>query len=275
MLRWFSCALALLLAVPAAASAAEPTLTFRQGGETLTLTTSELLARADAGRITVPDDVAYGRTMHYRAVPVLSLLADAKLSPDEPIEVKALDGFVAQFPPGIFKGKGQDASRAYLAIEPPGDPWPTLEGKSQSAGPFYVVWLNPQASRIGSEYWPYQVASFESVLDPRARWPQIDLARTVPEKDPARRGLNVFIDNCFACHAINGGGESTVGPDLNLPMNPTEYFQPEALRAFIRDPEAVRTWPGRTMTGFEIDALSDEELDDLIAYLKAMSKQRG
>ena len=74
---------------------------------------------------------------------------------------------------------------------------------------------------------------------------------------------------------MNGGGESTLGPDLNMPMSPTEYFQPDALRLFLRDPEAVRSWPGRTMTGFEVDALSDEELDDLIAYLKAMARQRG
>lgn len=57
-------------------------------------------------------------------------------------------------------------------------------------------------------------------------------------------------------------------------MSPVEYFQPEALRTFLRDPEAVRTWPGRTMTGFEVDALSDEELDDLIAYLGARTRQR-
>lgn len=275
MPRWLLCAFIFLVTAPATAWAAEPTLTLKQGDNTLSLTTSQLLARPDVTALTVPDDVAYGRTMHYRAVPVLPLITEAKLSPDEPIEVKALDGFVAQLPPGIFKAGGPQAAQAYLAIEPPDALWPKLPGKSQSAGPFYVVWLNPKASGIGSEFWPYQVASFESVLDPRARWPQINVASTVPKNDPARRGLDVFIENCFACHMMNGGGESTVGPDLNLPMNPTEYFQPEALRALIRDPEAVRTWPARAMTGFEVDALSDEELDDLIAYLKAMTKQRG
>ena len=274
MVRWLLSAFICLAAVPVTAWAADPTLTFKTGDRVLTLTTPQLLARPDVVSITVPKDVAYGRTMHYRAVPMVPLITEAKLSLDEPIEIKALDGFVAQFPAGLFK-KGRDAAEPYLAIELPDEPWPTLPGKTQSAGPFYVVWLNPQASGISPEYWPYQVASFENVEDPRVRWPQIDLASTVPQNDPARRGLSVFIENCFACHTMNGGGESTLGPDLNMPMSPTEYFQPEALRLFLRDPEAVRSWPGRTMTGFEVDALSDEELDDLIAYLKAMAKQRG
>jgi hypothetical protein len=32
-------------------------------------------------------------------------------------------------------------------------------------------------------------------------------------------------------------------PDLNLPMNPTEYFTDTGLRALIRDPRTVRVWP--------------------------------
>lgn len=273
MLRWLACVLAFLVAAPA--WGAEPTLAFKREGETVTLTRSALLARPDVETITVPGDVAYGRTMQYRAIPVLSLLTDAGMPVDKPMEVIALDGFMAQFPAEIFKLAGADAARAYLAIEPPDAPWPKLEGKSASAGPFYVVWINPQASRIASEFWPYQVASFEITLDPVTRWPQIDVASSVPANDPARRGLTVFIENCFACHRMNGGGESMVGPDLNLPMNPTEYFQAGVLRTFIRDPEQVRTWPDHGMTGFEVDALPDEELDDLIAYLKAMVSRRG
>ena len=39
------------------------------------------------------------------------------------------------------------------------------------------------------------------------------------------RGLKLFQKTCFACHTINGEEASKVGPDLNLPMNPTEYFK--------------------------------------------------
>lgn len=273
MLARFACALAVIVA-PSLGHAAEPTLTFIHDGETLSLTTLQLLARPDAVEITVPDDVAYGGPMTYRAVPVLPLLTEAKLSPDETIDVKALDGFIAHLPAGVFDKKGPDAAKAFVAIEPPGAPWPKIKGKSKSAGPFYVVWLNAKASGIASEFWVYQVASFENALDPLVRWPQMDLAASVPKSDPARRGLTVFIENCLPCHKMNGGGESTVGPDLNLPMNPTEYFQPAALKTFIRDPESVRSWPDRQMTGFEVEAISDEDLDDLIAYLTAMRQSR-
>lgn len=70
MLRGLLCALAILRAGPAVVRAAEPTLTLYRDGGPLTLTATELLARPDAVPIIVPDDVAYGRTMQYRAVPV-------------------------------------------------------------------------------------------------------------------------------------------------------------------------------------------------------------
>ena len=274
MPRQLAFMLAFLVGGPALGLAAEPAVSFPQDGQSLSLTTTELLARPDATRIVVPNDVSYGTTMHYRAVPVRDLLLEAKLSLDEPVEVKALDGFIAQFPAGVFKGTAPDDARAFLAVEPPDAPWPKLKGKDASAGPFYVVWLNPARGRIGNELWPYQVASFENALAPLRRWPQLDLPRTLPAHGPPRRGLTGFIENCLPCHKMNGGGESTVGPDLNLPMNPTEYFQPAALRAFIRDPDSVRVWPERQMTGFDREALSEEDLDDLIAYLAAIAQRR-
>src|SRR3954447_13694692 len=84
----------------------------------------------------------------------------------------------------------------------------------------------------------------------------------------------VFEATCLACHRMNGGGSSKIGPDLNWPMNPTEYFQPSALRRYIRDPASVRTWPDEKMPGFGPDRLSEAELDAVIAYLKHMAEQR-
>jgi mono/diheme cytochrome c family protein len=46
------------------------------------------------------------------------------------------------------------------------------------------------------------------------------------------------------------------------------------LRALVRDPASVRNWSQRVMPGFSTDVLSDSQLDDLLAYLKQMSKQR-
>ncbi|MBB6307658.1 c-type cytochrome [Xanthobacter tagetidis] len=267
-----ACALALMLAGAPARS--EPVLSLKADGAARTYTAAQLLARPDAVSVSVPSDIAYGGRATYRAVPVLALLAEAGIPTDAPIEVKALDGFIAHYPAGIFTEGGPDGARAFVAVEPHHAPWPKLKGKVATAGPFYIVWQNPKAGRVSSEHWAYQVASIESALDPLVRWPQIDVAPSLPVDAPARRGLTVFIHNCMPCHQMNGGGESTIGPDLNLPMNPTEYFQPAALHRLIRDPAAVRTWPERRMPGFDAATIPDRALDDLIAYLDAMRHRR-
>ncbi len=73
---------------------------------------------------------------------------------------------------------------------------------------------------------------------------------------------------------MNANGAGSIGPDLNLPMNPTEYFQAKALVSLIRDPASVRTWPHRMMHGFSEGAISDAELSDLIGYLRYMSTRK-
>ena len=65
-----------------------------------------------------------------------------------------------------------------------------------------------------------------------------------------------------------------MGPDLNMPHNPTEYFQPGYLRKLIRDPQSLRQWPQAKMPGFTESVLSEQELDALLAYLGHMAKRR-
>src|SRR5262249_58673294 len=89
-----------------------------------------------------------------------------------------------------------------------------------------------------------------------------------------QKGCKSFQGICFACHKMNGDGAGVIGPDLNLPLNPTEYFEAKALESLIRDPASVRNWPRRTMAGFSRAAIPDAELADLIAYLKHMSTRK-
>jgi cytochrome c1 len=47
------------------------------------------------------------------------------------------------------------------------------------------------------------------------------------------------------------------------------------LRALVRDPKSVRTWPQQQMPAFPPNLLPDTELNALIAYLKEIASQRG
>lgn len=231
-----------------------------------------LARHPQAQDIAVPGDVAYQRPMRYRAVPLAVVLRELGLGPSDTLEAVATDGFVAQLPGALVLAQSPGQPQPWLAIEPDGAPWPALPGKAASAGPFYIVW--PQNAGVRSEQWPYAVARLNVRAAPDKRWPQIAVAAQVPAGDHLRRGQSLFVVQCMVCHRMNGGGDAQVGPDLNLPMNPTEYFQPQALRQLVRNPASVRHWPTQLMPGFGTEQISDAELDDLLAYLAHMAQQR-
>src|SRR3954470_20881648 len=120
----------------------EPFLALAQSDVTHRFTASELLARADAAEVTVADDVSYARAVTYHAVPLLGLLStlpgDARA---DTLESRAADGFVAQIPLSLVQAAARGGAVPWIAIEPPGQPWPNLPGKAQGAGPFYLVWV--------------------------------------------------------------------------------------------------------------------------------------
>jgi mono/diheme cytochrome c family protein len=268
-------ALALLcfLLLPCLAQADEPTITVTVGKDTRSFTRSELLARPDAITIRVARDVAYRLPMTSRAVPVASLLAGMTLPHDSVIEAVALNGFIAQLPPDLLLNTDERKAVAWLAIEPAEHPWPPLPREGKSAGPFYIVWTGAQVSNIHSEQWPYQIAKLVSQPSPVSRWPALAVSSALPPTDPIRGGQALFIVQCLPCHKLNGAGAADVGPDLNLPQNPTEYLTPEGLHDLIRNPKAVRTWPAQAMPAFS-DHLSDSEIELIVAYLKHMAGRK-
>lgn len=261
-------AVALLAAFPACAGEA---LSVTFGDDTRSLTAEELLKRPDAATIEIADDVSYHKAMRYRAVPLLALIGKEAAERFETLEVRAADGFVSQIPMQLVGGAAQGGSVAWVAIEPPGEPWPPLPGKDASAGPFYVVWQNPERSKVGTELWPYQTVAISGMQSPAQRWPQIAVDDGLAADAPARRGQAVFVTQCMPCHRMKGGGAADIGPDLGAPMNPTQYLTPQGLRALIRNPKSVRTWPQQQMPGFAEKALSDSDLDAVIAYLGHMA----
>lgn len=256
------------------AHADEPTLTITVGNDTRSFTRREFLMRPEATTIEVARDVTYRVPMTYRAVPVASLLAGITLPRDSVIEAVALNGFIAQLPPDLLLNTDERKAVAWLAIEPADRPWPPIPRKDVSAGPFYIVWTGADVGSIRSEQWPYQMANLVSQPSPAARWPALAVDSALPSTDPVRAGQALFVVQCLTCHKLNGAGAANVGPDLNVPQNPTEYFMPQGLHDLIRNPRTVRTWPSQAMPGFPPDYLSDHEIDLIIAYLKHMAGRK-
>ena len=210
--------------------------------------------------------------MTYRAVPLLALIGDSVEERFDTIEARAADGFVSQIPLALVQKGASGGSVAWIAVEDPAAPWPALPGKTAGAGPFYLVWQHPELSGIGNEQWPYQLASLTGAESPAHRWPQMAVAKDLPGDAPARLGQAVFTAQCLPCHRMKGAGASEIGPDLGQPMSPTQYMSAEGLRALIRNPKAVRTWPQQQMPGFDTATLPEADLDVLIAYLAAMAQ---
>ena len=169
-------------------------------------------------------------------------------------------------------GPGQ--SIAYIAIENLRSKWPDLpqNPSSGSAGPFFLVWLKPELSGILREEWPYQIVAFEVKGRLQDLYPRI-----FPKHQDAQvaRGLKLFQQTCLACHTMNQEGAAQVGPDLNLPLNPTEYFKASVLPRYIRDPKSVRAWAGSRMPGFGPETFSDEDIANVVAYLREMASEKS
>jgi mono/diheme cytochrome c family protein len=90
-----------------------------------------------------------------------------------------------------------------------------------------------------------------------------------PEGSPARRGFAIFRRECVACHAVNGEGGS-VGPELNVPKSVAEYRDAAWIKAYVRDPSAIRytSMPSHLH-------LTDADLDALVAYFAHMSAHKN
>ena len=262
-------ALCLLLCLALPLAAAE--LTVDLGHGVRSYSTAQLLARADVRTIDIPADVAFQRPMHYRAIPLRALLDH--VTPTDHLQFVANDGFTAEIPAAVLLNRRH--SEPWLAIEEPARPWPALPRNHGTAGPLYVVWTQPQAAHISPEQWPYQLASIRKLGSLAERFPALLPAASLPADSAIRRGFVVFTQTCLACHTLNRQGNATLGPDLNVPHNPTEYLRTDLLRAYIRNPQSLRYWPAAKMPGLDTRALSDPDLDAVVAYLRHMAGRKA
>lgn len=261
-------ALPLVLAPLLTLQAAE--LKIERAAGVKTWETHQLLAHPQIQTIQISDDIAYKRTMSYRAIPLAALLEG--VTAQDHLQAVATDGFAAEIAAApVVQPKG---SKAWLAIEDPAHPWPSLSNGGHSAGPFYLVWTNPQADNIGREEWPYAMSILRVLASVSERFPALLPDPKLPAESPINTGFALFQKNCLACHRLNKAGDSQLGPDLNMPYSPTEYFSAGYLRQYIRNPQGLREWPQGKMPAIPQEVLSDSELDQVIAYLEHMAARR-
>jgi mono/diheme cytochrome c family protein len=277
--RCFACLLGIVVAgftslLPSTIQAQSPALTVSGRGTTVTYSLPTLLGRPDVRNVTVNDPV-YRRTMTYRAVPMAVLIKETKATIDDYVQARAIDDFSVAIPERLL-GTDVGSVEAFLALEDPAAPWPPIPGKpdKESAGPFYIVWKLTPPATVSREYWAYRLAGLAVTDSPMKRWPALAVGPDVPANDPIWTGLDRFVEMCFACHRFKGAGEGEQGPDLGQPMNPVDYLQLPALKKLIRNPASLRRWPDQKMPGFDEAALSNSDLDAIVAWLSYKARQR-
>jgi mono/diheme cytochrome c family protein len=168
--------------------------------------------------------------------------------------------------------------RAYLAVDRPGEIGFTVlkdeEGtkKRIQLSPFYVIWENLDNARIRTEGdygWPYQVVRIDLVSF-RSHFREM----APPQNASANvlAGFGAFVAHCSKCHTINGRG-GAIGPELNYPVNPTEYLKDEWLRKWIDDPTSMRLAPRMPPLSPDLPERS-RIIDEIVAYLDAMASHK-
>lgn len=198
-----------------------------------------------------------------KALPLCNLLNISDKKVGNVLKVRASDKYISYFNLNrVYPCDKTKPSIAYIAIEEPSKPWPIVSKLKRSAGPFYLIW---QGKPVPQTDWIFGAEAISTTT-------QNPLSALLPANSTGQetQGLDVFASKCGVCHSINLVGNLELGPDLNYPMNPTEYFSEELLRKYIRNPQSVRFLKNDKMFPFSEKLLPQDELDAIIAFLKLM-----
>lgn len=240
---------------------------FVRDGRTVNTLSLRLLATHAAPRIVSTDDPYYGRRKRFRALPLEPMLEHAFGASRGELRrlsyvLRARDGYAVPIEGRTLLEGG--AFVAYDDVDVPG--FAPIGPQRVSPAPAYLVWTHAGQSDLATHPRPWQLASIE-IAALETIYPHVSPAGE-DRLSPAMLGFGVFRDRCIRCHAINREG-GRVGPDLNVPQSIVEYRPEAQIRAYIRDPRAFRygTMPSHR-------DLTDLQLDQLIAYFRAMSTRK-
>ena len=210
-----------------------------------------------------PDDPVYKTRKHFRGVPLRPLLerayGDLKALKDKQFLLRATDGYAIPVMGDILTQSG-----GYLAYrDRESDSWEPIGPRKVSPAPFYLVWSGADQRDTSMYPWPWGVVQIDQVSSLASLYP-----KTVPPEAFAK-GHAIFLGHCVKCHAINRQG-GTMGPELNVPKNVTEYWSIEQTKAYIRNPASFRYGampPNPDLTDDDLTALTD--------YLSAMKAHKN
>lgn len=129
--------------------------------------------------------------------------------------------------------------------------------------PYYLVWN--LAKDDHKHAFPYGITHIKFINKKEG------FARAFPPhaSSEVEKGFELFKENCIKCHGINKTG-GTLGPDLNVPKNVTEYWKAEHIKKFIKDPSQYRynsKMPAMAQ-------LSEKEIEAILQYLKFMTAHK-
>lgn len=237
----------------------------REGEEVARLTLAELAA--GGGVDVVGHDPYYDKDKKFRAVGLVEVL-ERVYGPlgldlrEQEFILRASDGYTVP-----LSGERIVSGRpllAYADLEVEG--WEPIGPQQADPGPFYMVWAGAEQKDLEQYPRPWQLARVE--IAPFEQVFPKTLPTGMPEDSAAWRGFAIYKEQCVRCHAMNQQG-GRVGPEFNVPQNITEYRPEEQIRAYIRNP---RTFRYGNMPPFE--HLSEGDLDDVLAYLRAMKDRK-
>jgi mono/diheme cytochrome c family protein len=244
-----------------------PALGFSVEGQTVrTLRRDQLEAAIPVETLRVFDPY-YGRIKSFRALPLEAVLTAGFAGRGLDLRaqhfvLRAKDGYTVP-----LDGERLLEDGGYLAIEDTEVAgWEPVGRERANPGPYYLIWKHPPQHDIERYPRPWQLATIEIAAFDRV-FPRVVPTGVAPDS-PARRGFAIFREHCIRCHAINQQG-GQIGPELNVPQNILAYRPEDQVRAYIRNPETFRY---SKMPAFR--ELSEGELDDLVAYLRAMGERQ-
>jgi mono/diheme cytochrome c family protein len=224
----------------------------------------------EAQTVEVKDDPVFFKAKSYKAIPLLTVL-DQFLPAYKSLDIKQTqivfeceDGYN----PSMVLEKVL-SKKAYLALSdvdaPKGQDWinPKKGDHEMKIAPFYIVYTDVPAKDVTFK-WPYNLVKISLSATSE------ELAVLFPKDDDTQvKGFELFKVNCLTCHSLNKVG-GKMGPELNYPKSVTEYWQVDQIKHFVKAPTSFRNECKMPA----ITHLTDKELDEIVSYLKYMSKHK-